>query len=269
MPELPDVELFKAYFDSNGLSKKIQGVEVRSAQVLGENCSPDFEDVLIGKEFVSSLRRGKHLFAALKDGDWIEFHFGMTGFFKFYQEAEDCSDHPRVIFKFGDQDYLAYDCQRKLGEINLVKDLDSYIKERDLGPDALNQITDEDFHELVSSSRGMIKSMLMDQSKIAGIGNIYSDEILFHAGVHPRVKGTNLSDDQITCLYEMMKKVLSEAIEFEVDPEKMSSEYLLPYRAPGDQCPKCGSKIEKVKVSGRSAYFCPECQGSASDNSRK
>ncbi len=262
MPELPDVELFKSFLESKGLHKEITELEVRSKEVLGDLRPKDLEEALVGKQFSSATRHGKHLFVSVEEEGWLEFHFGMTGFFNYSRTPEDLPGHPRLVFRFPDGNCLVYDCQRKLGEVNLVEDLDDYLERRELGPDALKQVDQQAFIDILSNSRAMAKSTLMSQEKIAGIGNIYSDEILFQAGVHPRVRATNLSEEELERLYEKTKKVLRTAIEKEADPERLPADYLLPRRSPRSPCPRCESEIEKVKVSGRSAYFCPNCQKS-------
>lgn len=263
MPELPDVEIFKRYLDSYGLDKSIKEVEIRSEKVVGNPRPEELKTRLKGEEFSSSLRHGKHLLVDTSGEEWLGFHFGMTGFFEYLNPGEDPAGHPRILFHYRDDSRMVYDCQRKLGEVNLFEDRDSFISRKNLGPDALKEVDLDKFEVILSSSRAMAKSTLMNQEKIAGIGNIYSDEILFQAGIHPRVKASSLSQAKIEELYEKMDYVLSEAIACEVDPDRMPSNFLLPHRTPGSSCPQCGENIEKVKVSGRSAYFCPSCQSTS------
>lgn len=261
MPELPDVELFRKYLDSTSLHKTIEEVDVRSEQVVGDRQPEELTTVLPGRQFYSSLRQGKHLLVELKKSNYLlEFHFGMTGFFNYLTTQEKLTGHPRVVFTFVDGTRLVYDCQRKLGEVSLFENFDGFLSVKNLGPDALNQVDRSKFERIFTNSRAMAKSTLMKQEKIAGIGNIYSDEILFQTGIHPRVKASTLAKEERDRLFKKMKEVLNTAIESEVEPEKMPPDYLLPHRSPGSSCPKCGEDIEKTKVSGRSAYFCPRCQ---------
>lgn len=260
MPELPDVEVFKEYFDSIGLNKPVKEIEVRDGTVLGDLQPKVLKNILKGEKFLSSLRHGKYLFIQVGDATWLAVHFGMTGFFDYYESELEPDGHPRVIFHFKDGSQLIYDCQRKLGELDLLSEPGELIKEKNLGPDALKDVGKDDFEDIITSSRAMAKSTLMNQETIAGIGNIYSDEILFQAGIHPRIKASSLTPAEITILYEKMNQVLKTAIDRKVDPEKLPEGYLLPHRTPGTPCPRCGSEIERVKVSSRSAYFCPECQ---------
>lgn len=260
MPELPDVEVFKDYFESHTLGKKVREVEVRSNQVLTDLKPKTLQDRLVEKSFSSTRRHGKHLFISTNEAEWIRFHFGMTGFFRLYGTEEKMTGHPRVIFVLSEGTELAYDCQRKLGEIDLLSDPLDYIAKKGLGPDALRELSWKRFFGIFASGRAMAKSTLMDQSKMAGIGNIYSDEILFQSGVHPRKRTKDLSQEETHKVYDALTEVLQEAINCEVEPDRMPPHYLLPHREKGELCPKCGTELEKVSVSGRSAYLCPNCQ---------
>jgi formamidopyrimidine-DNA glycosylase len=100
----------------------------------------------------------------------------------------------------------------------------------------------------------------MNQKIIAGIGNIYADEVLFQSKIHPKSSVDKLKEDSIEKLFKNMKKVLTKAIRGQADPQKFPDSYLLPYRNADNNCPVCGTKIRIVKVSGRTAYFCPDCQ---------
>jgi len=260
MPELPDVEVFRRFFEKKGKDKTIEAVGVRSEAVLGNVEPAELENALRDQRFTSSVRHGKHLLIETSGSNWLAVHFGMTGFFDYTESSAVEEGHPRVIFFFRDGSGLIYDCQRKLGEINLVQNPDSWVEEKGLGPDALSGFDRETFGTVFSGSRAMVKSTFMDQGKIAGVGNVYSDEILYQAGIHPRVKASDLTERRIDDLYEKTRVVLKEAIDNEVDPEKLPEYYLLTHRSPGSTCPRCGGEIEKVKVSGRSAYFCPNCQ---------
>ncbi|MBS3737283.1 Fpg/Nei family DNA glycosylase, partial [Candidatus Bipolaricaulota bacterium] len=248
MPELPDVEIFKRYLDSYGLDKTIKEVEIRSEKVLMDLQPEEFKSALAGNKFGSSQRHGKHLFVDTSGEKWLGFHFGMTGFFEYLSPGEGPEGHPRVLFHYDDESCMVYDCQRKLGEINLVEDKDNFIARKNLGPDALKEVDRDKFEVIISNSRAMAKSTLMNQEKIAGIGNIYSDEILFQAGINPRAKASNLSQARIEDLYHKMNYVLSEAIACEVETERMPPNFLLPHRTPGTSCPQCGVNIERVKV---------------------
>jgi formamidopyrimidine-DNA glycosylase len=133
------------------------------------------------------------------------------------------------------------------------------LERNELGPDAMSFGID-DFRRIFESGRGSVKSTLMNQKLIAGLGNIYSDEILFQAGVRPGRKCSNLTDADVKNLHKNMKKVIDRAVERRADPEKLPHSYLLVHRQKGGICPRCHNEIQLKKISGRTAFFCPKCQ---------
>jgi formamidopyrimidine-DNA glycosylase len=151
---------------------------------------------------------------------------------------------------------------RKLGHIYLTADVKTFVSQKDLGPDVCSPEFDrKTFHKLLANRHGMIKSALMDQSLMVGIGNVYSDEILFQAGVHPRQSVPNLKEETIDEIYDCLNEVLRTAIENKADPANFPDDYLTPLRGQKKaDCPRCGGQIRRVEVAGRSAYYCPACQ---------
>ena len=261
MPELPDVAIFEQYLNATSLHQKITSVEARSPDVLADLSPAQLKKDLRGYRFESSTRHGKYLFAALDNDKWLVMHFGMTGFLKYFKKREKDPPHDRLLIGFADGYQLAFDCQRKLGEIYMTDDLKAFIKAKALGPDALDPKLDFTiFSERLGTSKAAVKSALVNQQIIAGIGNVYSDEILFQAGIHPKAKAGQVGRRSLQTLFKEMKDVLSKAIERRADPEQLPETYIIPERHSKGTCPKCGGKIERLKVSGRSAYYCPQCQ---------
>lgn len=259
MPELPDVQVFKEYLDSTSLHERIDHVYVSAEDVL-EVAPGTLRSHLQGKALQSSRRHGKHLFIDIEDDLWLRLHFGMTGLLKYYRKEDQAPDHIRLRLDFGNGYHLAYKNARKLGQIGLVEDVDAYIQETGLGPGALSDALDlRRFRELLEVRRGTIKGALMNQDLIAGIGNIYADEILFHAGIHPEAKVNELDDDGVEKVFRSMKSELQRAIDARV--EDFPKNFLVPRREEGAKCPRCGGTIRKSQVSGRPTYFCPDHQG--------
>ncbi len=159
----------------------------------------------------------------------------------------------------GDGHHLHYISKRKLGSVEITGEPEAYTGELDLGPDAL-QLEEDAFTEKIKASRASVKSFLMDQSALSGIGNVYSDEMLYQAGIHPRADAGKLSDKEIGKLFRKMKYVLEKAIEEEAEVSRMPRTWLLPHRNEGAGCPKCNGKIKTIKVTGRTTYYCPSCQ---------
>lgn len=260
MPELPDVETFKRYLDSTALHERIEKAEVFSADLVKGISARELESVLAGRTLEETLRRGKFLLVRLDDGRFLVLHFGMTGYLEYFKEGEE-PDHTRMLLAFENGYHLAYVCMRKFGELGLVEDAETFFAERDLGPDAASDELDlARFRELLDGRRGMAKSTLMNQSILAGIGNVYSDEICFQAGIHPATPVADLSKEEIEALYEAMRAVLETTIERQADPEQLPEVYLSRHRDPDASCPRCGTQIATRRISGRRAYFCPRCQ---------
>ena len=137
MPELPEVETFKRYLDSTSLHQWITNVDVRDAYVLKRVSARELARRLKGRRFENSHRHGKHLFVRAGDELWLRLHFGMTGSLEYLNHDEEAPKTARVIFRFADNCRLAFDDQRKFGEIELIKDVDEFLQTRGLGPDAL------------------------------------------------------------------------------------------------------------------------------------
>ncbi|GAB4334494.1 MAG: formamidopyrimidine-DNA glycosylase [Candidatus Abyssubacteria bacterium] len=259
MPELPDVEIFKQYMDATALHQKTDSVRIRNKKVLADVSSKQLQMTLKGRRFESTTRHGKHLLAQMDNGKFLTIHFGMTGFLKYYKNTDDEPEHSRVLIRFTNGFHLAYVCQRMLGKVGLADSVRKFIEDRRLGPDALN-LDMETFHRMLAGKRGSIKSALMNQNLLAGMGNIYSEEILYHSGVRPTAQVKSLNSKTIKKIFRNMKKVLDRAIECRVDPAKFPNSYLLPHRHKGEECPRCGATLQQEKVNQRTAYYCPECQ---------
>jgi formamidopyrimidine-DNA glycosylase len=212
--------------------------------------------------FISGHRHGKHLFAELEKNGWLVLHFGMTGFLKYFKNVEKKPGHIRLCTGFSNNYHLAYVCMRKLGKIGFTESLNAFVEEQNLGPDVLDPDLDqESFRGILSKSRGTIKGALMNQRMFAGVGNIYADEILFQARIHPKTKVNELKDKNLGRLFRVMREnVLPTAIECRADPSRFPGSYIIPHREKGDTCPNCGSGLQQIKVSGRTSYLCPKCQ---------
>jgi formamidopyrimidine-DNA glycosylase len=258
MPELPEVETFKRYMDATSLHQRIVRVEVRSADLLKDVSARKLSARLKGRCFESTRRHGKHLFARA-DEAWLRLHFGMTGSLRYFKGEDKAPSHTRVLFVF-DKDYrLAFEDQRKFGEIGLVDDADEFLKKRELGPDALD-VDFSEFKKTIGNHHGAAKSTLLNQRLIAGIGNIYADEILFHARIHPAARTARLGDKALKRLFRTMRRVLGKAIEYQANAKKMPRSWLVSHRDKGKKCPRCGRELKSSKIGGRTAWFCSNDQ---------
>jgi formamidopyrimidine-DNA glycosylase len=182
----------------------------------------------------------------------------MTGFLSYYK-GDDDPEYSHLLLRFSGGYSLAYVNKRMLGRVGLIEDIPAYVEEENLGPDAM-ELSPGEFASIVEGGRGSVKSTLMNQKRICGLGNVYTDELLFAAGIHPKRNCSDLSDTDIDTLFESMHTVVDAAIDAKAQPEKMPRSFLLPRRTEGAECPRCGGRVNKITISGRSTYFCPSCQ---------
>jgi formamidopyrimidine-DNA glycosylase len=267
MPELPDVENFGRYLKRHALKQTICGVEIGDKRALRRQPAEPLQRRAIGSQFTALRRHGKNLFARLSRGGWIAFHFGMTGYFDYFADGAKTRRHDRVRFDFANGHHLAFVDPRLFGAVGLIDDPDVFIAARRLGPDALDpKLTLRRFKDALGRS-GSAKSTLMNQTRIAGIGNLWADEILYQARIHPQTRIARLTDGEIAAMYRTMRRVLPVGIASNAGDEgfvrKLPGSYLLKQRwrsAAQRRCPRCGGPIETLTAAGRTTHICPRCQ---------
>lgn len=255
MPELPDVEGFRRTFRRRAAGKQVRSVRAKDDIV--RNTSPQgLGTALKGRRFGAPERRGKWLICPT-GGPTVLMHFGMTGKITW---SLDNGRHPRIHAAFempGGE--LQYRSHRKLGGIWLARDDDELAELlADVGPDAL-RIREGTFMEMLEGQRGSIKAMLMDQSAVAGLGNLTCDELLWRARIDPRRRVADLDDRERARIYRKMRDVLHAAI-----PEgrvPTSPSWLTGRRDVSDAtCPRCDGRLRRATIAGRTSVFCPACQ---------
>lgn len=263
MPELPDVQIHKEYVDATSLHQRIEHLFLSPGGLLRDVSPSTIRRRLEGRALTGTRRHGKHLFARIHDDGWLRLHFGMTGRPAYYQTGAPGGpdpEHTRLRLDFAGGGHLAYINVRRLGEIGLVEDPDRFVEDEGLGPDALDPAFDPDaLAAVLDGGRGTVKSALMDQHRLAGIGNVYADEILFQAGIHPETRAGALERDRVDALYRQIRRVLEAAVDARV--EDFPDWFLLPHRDPDGRCPECEGELERIEVSGRATWFCPRKQG--------
>lgn len=261
MPELPDIEGFRVRFEKHALHRPVAGFHAHARRLLKRSNPQGVGRRLHGRAFVETRRHGKFLLARLENDGWLALHFGMTGDLAFYKNGEPPPDKEAVRIDFRDGGHLAYLSLRLLGRLQWVESEDSLIRSESLGPDALSEdLSADGFMKRFSERKGMLKTALMDQSRVAGIGNIFSDEILFQSGRAPK---TALADLETPCLreiYRVMRRVLRTAVKANVKRGRLPPAYLGSHREPGGKCPRCGTPLRTMKAAGRTCYYCPSCQ---------
>lgn len=257
MPELPEVETYARYFARHALGQRIVRVDVRDERILNEIRRETFVRKLKGRAFEEVRRHGKHLFARA-GGTWLHLHFGMTGDLAYYRGDED--ETPRfakVVFDFEGGTHLAFEDMRLFGLADLIDSPDTFIAAKGLGPDPLDpSFTFARFDALLERRRGAVKSLLMSQEIIAGLGNLYVDEILFQTSIHPRRPVDRLRPAERRPIFDAMRRILRETIQRHGREAELPGRYLIHHREVGERCPRCGGTIRRAVVFGRTTYFC-------------
>ncbi|MFC4012520.1 Fpg/Nei family DNA glycosylase [Nonomuraea purpurea] len=258
MPELPDVEGFRRVL-SQHTGAPIRAVRVRDPGVLRGVGARQLAGALRGHRFERPRRHGKWLIAPA-GGPVLMLHFGMTGSLSWHSPHEPLHRHDRVVWQFDDGE-LRFRDMRKLQGIRLARD--ETQAERvigDLGPDA-REVSRERFEELLSGRRGRLKSVLTDQTFIAGLGNLLADEICWHARVNPLRAVGDLDETEHATLYGAMRKVLRAAVKAGCVPPRDT--WLTGVRdEPCGPCPRCHQPLSSRRVAGRTTVWCPGCQPS-------
>lgn len=259
MPELPDVEVFRRYLESTSLHQAIGKVSVGAPDILEGVSARSLQMRLKGRSFRSAFRHGKYLFVDVGGSDLLVLHFGMTGSLAYGRKDGGEARHSRVLFLFRNGYLLSYVSVRKLGAVGMTVGVEKFREERGLGQDAL-ALSSGEFRRLAAGRRGLVKCWLMDQSSMAGIGNVYSDEALFQARIHPKRKVSDLDGKEVARLFRKMRHVLSAAIKRKADPAEMPRSFLLPRRTENGKCPRCGGRVRTLRACGRTSFCCPGCQ---------
>lgn len=278
MPELPEVETIKSHLQPYLHNKKIIKLKILSKkQFIGD------PKKIINQKIVNIKRYGKVISILLSNNLYLNIHLKMTGELLYAKDKKNPifkeiipftktnkmpANTTRIIVYFDDNSVLFFNDLRKFGWFKV-----STTDEKPKGVDVLdNQFTLTYFKKIISSSKKPIKTLLMDQEKIAGIGNIYANDSLFLAKIHPLNKANLLSDKQSANLYQSIKKIIEQAIknkgssgadEAYILPDGTKGkhqQHFLVYQKENQPCLKCGKKIKRIKQGGRSSFFCPSCQ---------
>jgi len=259
VPELPEVERFRRYLAQTSLHQTVEQVSVTDRRILHGVTVRGLGAALKGGQFARTARHGKYLLAELNRGGWLVLHFGMSGRLQQFRFLEGRPPHSRVIVRFQNGVHLAFVCMRMFGEVSLTAGPDALVAERRLGPDAL-AVTRAAFLEQLDGRTGMIKPILMNQRVVAGLGNLYADEILFQARIHPETPVRRLGRERLGRVFSVMRRVLRLAVRRHAQIDAYPSSYLLPRRGDDQPCPRCGRKLVRSVVGGRGTYHCSACQ---------
>jgi formamidopyrimidine-DNA glycosylase len=253
MPELPEVHHFQQYFNRHALKRRISEVQVHDGKILRNISAEDFAQRLMGHCFTSSYRRGKYLFAQLDHGPWLQLHFGMTGDLRAYGDPADKPRFERFAWHFEDSSWLGYDCSRKFSRICWVENLEAWIAELGLGEDALS-ISERDFLALFRRHTG-IKALLLNQKALAGVGNLYADEILFQTRVHPSSRASAIPPERQKAIYQAVRSILSAACERLAYYKDYPEDWFWQWRQAGAPGPEGQGTILRATIAGRTTYW--------------
>jgi formamidopyrimidine-DNA glycosylase len=264
MPELPDVELFKRVGE-RCRGRTIERAVVGDPGLLNGIAAAALERRLRGRRIEGAQRHGKHLFILLGEAGALALHFGTNGSLRLVAEGEAEPPYTRLELRLSGGERLAYLNPRRIGGISLSASRAAFVAAAKLGPDALDPAFDlPAFAALLRRSKRDVKSVLMDQALLAGIGNIYSDEILFQARIFPGTAAKSLDDRAASRLFGAMRETLATAIRCEIGSEQfltaVPKDFLLSERRQGGHCPRCGAALATVKHGARTGYYCPRCQ---------
>jgi len=265
MPELPEVETVKEKLKKLVLNKKISSVDIYWDNIVVTN-QDEFKKVLVNKVIKDIKRRGKWLIFDVGNY-YLLSHLRMEGKF-FLKQDEPLNKHEHVVFNFTDNTNLRYSDTRKFGKMYLVdKGMAFEIKplsELGLEPNDLNL---KYLKEKFSNKRIAIKTVLLDQKIMVGLGNIYVNEVLFLSGVDPSKPAKNLEDEEISSIIRNTREVLDKAIKAggatirSYSAVGVKGDYQKELKVHGkEKCSKCGGEIAKIKINGRSSYYCKKCQ---------
>ena len=281
MPELPEVETVRRVLESKILHKTITRVEV-----LNKNTFSGNPDQITGQEIISFSRIGKQLSIHLKNGLILHFHLKMTGQLIFQDDHRQVMGHPtkdmltqelpnkstRVVFYFSDSSILYFNDQRKFGWVKIFNQVQLDDFQKELGADILDPSFTLAYFASQLNSHRAIKLVLLDQARFAGIGNIYANDALFIAQIHPSIPANSLTSPQIKKLHSSVIEIITESLSHGGSTAK-DNKYVRPdgsfgshqyhfrvYQRTGEPCLVCHTPIINIKVGGRGTFYCPKCQ---------
>jgi formamidopyrimidine-DNA glycosylase len=270
MPELPEVETYV-----RDLAGRLPGRTFRGARTDWPNQLPRNDPAQIGAQIsgqtvVAVQRRGKYILVRLSR-DWLIVHLKMSGRLELAPATSPPNPYAHVVFSLDHDEELRFHDPRKFGRVYLVADPEIVVGA--LGPEPLSEeLTEQQFVALIAQRRGALKALLLNQAFLAGLGNIYADEALWHARLHPLRTADTLKAAEARRLYSAIRHVLQTAVDARGttfsspgyrDLDGMRGENapsLAVFRRTGEPCPRCGATIARILVGQRSTHFCGRCQ---------
>ncbi len=273
MPELPEVETIKNDLRSLVLGRRIEGAKVLDPSLVRYPSAPELETGLAGERIVAVDRRAKYLLLRLSSGRILVVHLILTGQLLLVEPEAPMQKSARLILELDDGHQLRLVDSRRLARVNLVEEqeLNVRVPLGELGPEVTSdQFTLEFFRRVLRGTRRQIKALLLDQRVVSGLGNIYTDESLFAARIHPLRPANSLSPQEVERLHHAIRTILPEAIRLRGTTTRSYrdvlgrkggyQEKLKVVARAGQPCVGCPGTVEKVWAAGRETYLCPSCQ---------
>jgi formamidopyrimidine-DNA glycosylase len=273
MPELPEVEHVV-----RALRPVVTGRRILAAELNLKRIAPELSRAKFGRQLQNTLitgvgRRGKYILFELEQGRMLATHLRMTGKFVSLTTDESLPPYAHVVFYLDDERRLVFCDMRQFGRMRLISSVQRLPKElTTLAPEPLSdEFTEDYFLDTLARSKRSLKQLLLDQTRVLGLGNIYAVEALFLAGVNPLKPAHRLSKPRARKLYHAIRQILHEAIEagstLQIDLADGKAGYFgtverfwRVYEREGEPCVNCGTRIRRIVHGGRSTYYCPRCQ---------
>ena len=270
MPELPEVQTVLSTLEHLIAGKEISQIDILWDNILENVENEEFITSLVGKSFQQFNRKGKYLIFQIEDETLIS-HLRMEGKFYYFEKEETPNKHTHIVFRFSDGSSLHYHDIRKFGRMYLYHHEEEWKALQLLGKEPWDEsLTVAYLKQKIAKRKINVKQLLLDQSIIAGIGNIYASEILFRAKIHPLTLARKLKDSELQSLMDCTRFILEEAIaQGGTTVRSYTSSlgvsgkfqlFLFVYQREGELCKICGSKINRIIQNGRSSFYCPTCQ---------
>lgn len=270
MPEIPDLEGYRAYFN-----RRLPGLRVEAAEALipwmVRAGREEFEERMSGQVFRTAERRAKYLLFPFDSGDWLVVHAMLSGRFQYCEPKQRRPAKTAFVLTLDNRMEFRYFDERRMGRAYLVREeefAEKVPRWTEMGPDVMDpKLTAETFVKQMKTMRAQIKTVLTTERCVAGIGNAYSDEVLWEARIHPLRKRTELSEEELASLFRAIREVMewatpivAEQMEQKGLPAHHYRDHLRVHRKGGEECPRCGHKITAITSGQRETNFCRGCQ---------
>lgn len=265
---MPEVETIRRDLGPILVGRRFAAVTLNWPRMVLHPSPEAFSRLLVGKTICELDRRGKYLIVRLEGGEALILHFRMSGSLLVVR-GDELDRYCRALFTLDDGTRLCFRDPRKMGKMWLVEDESAVVGR--LGPELLDpDFTCRALTQRLGNRAAPVKALLCDQTVVAGVGNMYADEALFAAGIHPLRRGDSLSTDEVERLHHALTRVLGQAIGSHGasitdywrpagEPGTAQFEFKVAHRG-GRPCPVCSTAIERLPIRGRGSYFCPRCQ---------